>query len=377
MPDVYTQTTTQGFFSRLFGSVIGLLLGPVLIIVAVGLLWWNEGRAVTAITGLNAAASLTVEASTFSPTHDGKLVHAVGPVTAQAKIADGDVGLSFDGQAAVARTAEMYQWREKEETQSHDNVGGSKTTTTTYTYTKEWSSTASDSGNFKHPEGHANPAMPFASTRWAASDAKLNGYTLDAATLAVPDLQTTLAFIAPAGWARGGDYLYKGDASAPKIGDMRVSYKGLASGDTISVLAAQSAGGFAPFTTANGYRIDLVDIGNAPADMMIAEKRKAESTLTWILRGAGAIAMFAGFALFLGPISTLASVLPFLGGLVRGAAGAAAFVISVPLTLAVIALAWIGHRPLIGGGLLLAAAAIFYALWRWHSGRRPAVPAKA
>jgi hypothetical protein len=378
MPDSYTETTQRGFFSRLGGSFAGLLIGPLLVILAIGVLWWNEGRAVQAIVGLGDAASAVVEVQpgAVSPANDGKLVHVVGPATAQAKIADPDAGISFDGQVAVARSAEMYQWKQTETSHSQTGVGGGQTTTTTDTYEKTWSDMPIDSTGFKHPEGHQNPQMPFKSTRLTASDAKLGGYTLDAATLGLADLQQPLNPDAPTGWKSDGGHLYKGDPAAPQIGNMRVAYQGLASGATLSVLAAQSGGGFAPFVTPNGYSIDLVTVGSAPAATMIANKKKSEATLTWILRGAGALAMFIGFMLFLGPLSTLASVLPFLGGIVRGASAAIALVIALPLTLVVIALAWLGHRPVIGGGLLLVAAAAFYGLWHWHKSRTPAPPVK-
>jgi hypothetical protein len=379
MPDVFTETTQRGFFSRLGGSFAGLLIGPILIIVAIGLLWWNEGRAVQAIIGLSSAASAVVEVQPgpVSPANDSKLVHVVGPATAQAKIQDSDVGIGFDGQVAVARTAEMYQWKEKQESHSQNNVGGSQTTTTTYTYSQSWSDQSIDSSEFKHPEGHQNPSMPIKSTRIVASDAKLGGYALDTATLGIPDLQQALAPDAPVGWTRDGGQFYKGNSATPKVGDIRVAYQGLPSGATLSVLAAQSGGGFAPFITPNNYRIDLVAVGNEPASLMIANEKKAEATLTWILRGAGALLMFIGFILFLGPLSTMASVLPFLGGIVRGAAAAISFVIALPLSLVVIALAWIAYRPLIGGGLLIVAAGAFYGLWRWHKGRTPGHGAKA
>ncbi len=374
MPDVFTETTSRGFFSRLGGSFLGILIGPLLIIGAVVLLWWNEGRAVEAIVGLNAAAQQTVEASadTVSPANDGKLVHVVGPAAASAAIADFDLGVTFPGQVAVARTVEMYQWREKSQSQTTNNIGGGQTTTTTYTYSQQWLDTPADSSSFHHPEGHTNPAMPFRSQTYAASDAKLGGYALDSGTLGLIDLSQPVAPDAPAGWTKNGDQLFKGDPAAPKTGDLRVHYMGLPSGTTISVLAQQSHGGFAPFVTANGYSVDLAAMGNAPAATMIANKKHAESVLTWILRGVGAILMFMGFAFFLGPISTFASLIPFLGGIVRGAVGFISFVLAVPLTLIVIALAWIGHRPLIGGGILILALAVFYGLWRWHASRTPA-----
>jgi len=377
MPDVFTETTSRGFFSRLGGSLIGLLIGPLLLIGAIVLLCWNEGRAVEAIIGLNAAANLTVEASadSVSSANDGKLVHVVGVATANGPIADSDLGVNFPNQVAVARTVEMYQWHEDSESHTKDNIGGGQTTTTTYTYKMEWSDMPVDSSSFHHPEGHANPAMPFRSQTYAASDAKLGNYALDSGTLGLLDLSQPLAPDAPGGWTKSGDQLFKGDSAAPKVGDLRVHYVGLPSGTTISVLAAQSRGGFGPFLTANGYSVDLASVGNLPAATMIENKKHAEAMLTWILRGVGAFLMFLGFALFLGPISTFAALVPFFGGIVRGAVGFISFVLAVPITLVVIALAWIAVRPLIGGGLLVVALGAFYGLWRWHAARRPAAKA--
>jgi hypothetical protein len=48
--------SSQGFFSRITNSLAGLIIGPLLIIGAIVLLWWNEGRAVQAIVGLKDAA---------------------------------------------------------------------------------------------------------------------------------------------------------------------------------------------------------------------------------------------------------------------------------------------------------------------------------
>jgi len=375
MPDTFTETTTRGFFSRLFGSILGIVLGPILIIAAVILLWWNEGRAVQAIVGLNAAQTQTVELTdaTPAPANEGKLVHVVGAATATSAVADSDLGVNFPDTVGVARKAEMYQWREKSQSHTSDNLGGSQTTTTTYTYTEEWSDTPIDSSAFHHPEGHVNPEMPLHSQLFVASDATLGGFSLDSATVGRLELTQSVTPDAPDGWTKSGDKLVKGDdPAAPKVGDLRVSYTALPSGTTISVLAQQTHGGFAPFTTPNGYTVHLAAIGNQPTAVMIANQRRAESFLTWILRGVGTLVTVIGLALFLGPISTIASVVPFLGGIVRGAAFFVSLVIGVPLSLVVIALAWIAYRPLIGGGILLVAAAIFYGLWRLHASRSPA-----
>ena len=375
MANSFTTTSTQGFFSRIFNSFLGILLGPVFVIGAIFLLSWNEGRAVQAIVGLADAAKMVVEVSadTVLPLNEGKLVHVIGPATAATPIADTDLNLNFSDQVAVARTVEMYQWKEKKEEKTENNTGGSQTTTTTYTYTKDWTDGPVDSSSFAHPEGHQNPAMPFTSSRYTATDAKLGGFTLDSETLGLIDLPSPLKPAPPQGWSESGANLYKGaNPATPSIGDVRVHYTSLPAGTTISVLAQQSRDGFAPFTTGNGYQVQLARIGNAPAGLMIAEKKKAESTLTWILRGVGALVMFIGFSMFFAPLSTLASIIPFLGSLVRGATMAFAFVLTIPVTLITIALAWLAFRPIIGGGLLVLAAITLYGLWRGHHGRTAA-----
>ncbi len=378
MTNTFTETSSQGFLSRIANSFIGLLLGPVFVIGAIVLLWWNEGRAVEAIVGLNSAASATVEASSSpSPGNEGKLVHVVGPATAQETITDDDLALGIPGQVAVARKVEMYQWREHEQESTQTNTGGGQTTTKTYTYTQEWSDEPIDSSSFRHPDGHQNPSMPFQSKRYAATDAKLGGWTLDADTLGRIDPVHPLTVGVPDQWTRSGNYIVKGNVGSPKTGDMRVSYTGLETNSTMSVLAEQSHGGFASYATPNGYQVFLVALGNQPAAQMIAHQRANESMLTWILRGVGAVVMFIGFTMFFGPLSTMASFLPFLGSLVRGAAAALSFVISVPLTLIVIAAAWLAYRPVLGGVLILVAIAAVYGLWRWHAGRKPATPVKA
>ena len=174
MPDSSTVTTRRSFGSRLGNSFLGVVLGPILIIAAIALLWWNEGRAVRAIVGLDEAARQVVEAQASgpSPANDNKLVHVVGTATAEVPIQDAEVGIMFAGQVSVARMAEMYQWKESKRKTSQENLGGSETTTTTYNYSREWSNDAIDSSNFAYPNDHQNPAMPFRSTQWSASDAK-------------------------------------------------------------------------------------------------------------------------------------------------------------------------------------------------------------
>jgi hypothetical protein len=211
------------------------------------------------------------------PANEGKLIHVTGAVSASGTVSDPDLNIPFPGQVAFQRKAEMYQWKEDEHEETHDKLGGGQEKITTYTYSKDWSEEPIDSSQFKHPEGHANPAMPLKDARYAAAGSKLGGFDLDSTTSSLITLSTGLRPSAPAGWKQAGDNLYKGNDAAPNVGDLRVSYQGLASGSTVSVLAQQSHGGFAPFLTSNSYKIYMAEEGNQPANVMIAEKKKEES----------------------------------------------------------------------------------------------------
>jgi hypothetical protein len=57
MSDHFTETSRQGFGSRLANSFAGLVIGPLLVIGAIVLLWWNEGRAVQATSRMPRARS--------------------------------------------------------------------------------------------------------------------------------------------------------------------------------------------------------------------------------------------------------------------------------------------------------------------------------
>jgi hypothetical protein len=135
--------------------------------------------------------------------------------------------------------------------------------------------------------------------------------------------------------------------------------------------------GFAAFTAKNGYQLKLAAVGNHSAAELIEGKRKAEALLTWILRGVGTLVMFMGFAIFLAPLSTLASVIPILGNIVGGATALVALVLAVPLSILVIAFAWLAYRPILGIGLILLAIAVGYGLWRWRKARAPVTPSPA
>ena len=152
--------------------------------------------------------------------------------------------------------------------------------------------------------------------------------------------------------ADGGIYL-GADPHAPAVGDVRIGYA-VVHPEAASVIAQQDGNGFKAFTTRNGRDLLMIDAGEVPAQAMFREALSNNMLLTWVLRGAGAVAMLLGFYLLLRPMAVLADLVPLFGAIVAAGAGLIALMLTVVLAPLVIALAWLVVRPLVGGAVLAA-----------------------
>lgn len=376
MSDQFTQVTTEGWGQRLGGSLVAALIGFVLVLASIGVLYWNEGRAVTASRALSrgSAAIVEVSATPVDASANGKLVHVSATMQPTTPARDPAFGVTADGLLRLSRVVEMYQWKEATSSRSQESVGGSKTTETTYTYQHVWSAQPIDSAQFKMRDGHQNPPMQVRSATFDGVDVKLGAYRVDAPLLNKLAMFTPLQVPSapPAGYQVAGDGFYRGhDPSQPGIGDVRVSFSAIRA-QTISVAAAQSGDVLTAYRDASGYTIALAEPGVVTASGLFHDEQKSEGRLTWILRGAGFVAMLIGFVCISRPLTMLFAFLPFLESMVGAGAFLVALTLTVPITLLTISIAWIAHRPLIGGGLLLGAVAALFLLRRMHPRRQVA-----
>jgi hypothetical protein len=368
--DRFVEVSRQGYFSRLANSFVGVLVGVVLIFGAIPLLWWNEGRAVKAQRALDEATRLVVdiEADRADTGNNGKLVHVSGDAVSRTPIRDGDLTLVFNDVIRVARTVEMYQWVERKDTKTVDEVGGSQRTETTYAYDKGWSDEWKNSEEFHHPTGHANPPMPLQSQSWVASGTTLGAFTLEReALLQLKGGSAMQPDKVPEGWKQASDGLYKGDdPSAPKLGDLRVRYDVISSPAPVSIMARQMGTGFESYEMPNGYPIFLVSDGHLSSEEMIQHQKDSERMLTWLLRAAGLFAMWMGFCLVMGPLRALGNVLPFLANVAGFAIAIVGLALALPLGLGTIGVAWLYYRPIVGIIMLVVSIAASWALVRYR-----------
>lgn len=382
----YSETTHEGWFGRIGGAIKGMIFGPILLIIACILLFLNEGRAVHTARTLTEAkgAVVSVDSAKVDPANEGKLVHFTGrAVNATGdKLVDPTFHVSQDA-LRLRRVVLMYQWKEDRRSDtSKDTVGGGSTTTTTYSYAKVWNDKPIDSTTFKE-QGHANPtAWRLKGNDADAAVVTAGGFTLNPALVgkienftpvALPqdvveglssDLKSDAVFSDNAVFI-ANDSGKKPDPGSPQIGDLKISFASALPGD-VSVIAQQSGKSLAPYQTKNNA-IQLLYVGDHSAPEMLSSEEQKNSMLTWILRGAGFVLIFFGFMLMLSPLKVLADVVGIIGDIVGAGIGFVSFACAVALSCAVIAVAWIAFRPVIGISLFAAAFASIVWLFMLRS----------
>jgi hypothetical protein len=390
MPDQFVDSSSQSWFSRIGGAIVGVIVGIVLVPLSVMLHFWNEHRAVQTEKSLKegAASVISVAADSIAPGNDKKLIHLSGDVAPGEAIHDALFNVSSQALRLV-RHVEVYQWKEEKTEETHKKLGGGEETVTKYNYTKTWSDKPIDSADFKHPEGHSNPtAFPVPAATVLSTKAALGAFkipqnlidkmqggeplavTADALAPLPPDLKSKAKI--------AGDGVYLGGyPDAPLLGDERISFQVLHPG-TFSFLAQQSGDTLAPYLTHQGGEIERVESGAMGADVMFQHAQSENSILTWVMRLVGFVVMFIGFALIFNPLHVLADVVPFIGGIVGFGTGLLAVLLGFAGSLVVIALAWLAARPLLGVALLvIAVAALVHSIARVRHHHQLAMAAKA
>ena len=382
-----TDVTHESWLGRLGNSIKSVLVGIVLVAGAVGVLFWNEGRAVKRAKTIEEGARnvVSVGSAAVGAANEGKLVHTTGRAETDETLKDTLFGVSA-GAIKLRRKVEMYQWEERKSTKSDKKLGGGTKKTTTYTYTEVWSERLIDSSTFKDSSKNNPPRMPFTSAEQTARHVTLGAFGLSKSLIGQMANYEKLPMTRALADALSEDLkknllLHEGEfyrpylrgevGGTPRVGDVRVSFHVVRPG-AVSVIAKQVGETFGPYLAETGQEICWLRVGTHTAEAMFQAERESNVLWTWILRGAGFVAMLIGFLLVLRPIAVVGDVVPLIGSLL----GAGIFVVSLVLSLVVslitVAMGWLYYRPLVGIGLLAAAAAVFLVVRQLAKGRKAA-----
>lgn len=305
-----------------------------------------------------------VEATRVDSANQGKLIHLSDMATSDSTLEDKTFGVRVEKSLLLERKVEMYQWKERKETKSSKNLGGSKTKTTTYHYEKVWSDHVINSNNFKHKEGHVNPSSMAYDSQELFGAAKIGAFDLPQTLVREVNArenlpQTGQPRAGPAGLETREGYLYlaSGQVSGSGgagIGDLRISFKVLKP-LVVSLIAKQTGQTLEPWRTKVGQDLFRIFDGKLSAPAIFDRLEQENSIMTWILRAVGAALMFFGLLMILNPLSVMADVVPFVGDLVGMGLALAAGLVTLVLASTTIALAWLFYRPLFAIPLLLLA----------------------
>jgi len=352
MADQYKVTNVTGFGTRIVDSIKGIGFGFLLFLASFAVLYYNEGRVDLSQI---AKTAVNIDSSKAAPAGaDGKLVSANGKVTSTETLGD-DMYLVPGKYLAVQRSVEMYAWVESSSSSSTNNTGGSSTSTTTYDYKKGWTSTPSDSTNFKVPDGHANPTKTVADLNKTVGAAKVGNFDLDMANITLPPFtNVTLndqVVTVKDGAKISGNYVFvaakgsTGTADQPQLGDMRITYTVVKQDIDATVFGKLNGTKIEPYVDTSKDNAKLYRIFTAGGtDAAIGQLSSEHTTMTWILRAVGFVMMWIGLSALFGPISTLLDVLPFFGSLSRAMIGTVTFIVSLVLTVATIVVSMIAHN---------------------------------
>lgn len=363
----YTEVEEVGCFTQLKESIAGIGTGALMLLIAFGMIFWNECRAVERAEDLEfgKGAVVSVESDKVDKANDGELIHVSGEAKAKAPLQEPDLG--FEASALqLERDVEIYQWVQDKKTKTKKK-NGKKVKKTTYSYEKKWVDEPVSSSNFKKSGYKNRGQLPFESTRVTAEDATLGAFALPPEFInKIPgssDFTLTEEMLEklPSDYSRAkssGNWLYlEGDASKPIVGDVRVSYSVVEPGP-ISLVAGQQGSAFTPYThpDMNGD-IAMVEAGTLSANKMFKQAEEANVTMTWVIRIVGWLLMMGGFGMIFRPIDVIADVVPIVGGIVDFGTNIAAAILGTGLTFLTIAMGWIVARPLLGIGMLVIGLA--------------------
>jgi hypothetical protein len=383
----YTTTTRVSWGQRLMQSIGGVVGGIVLILVALGGLWWNEGRAIQTAKGLSegAASVLSVGSERADPANNGRLVHLHGQAVSGDVLADELLGVQTTA-IALIREVEMYQWREERRTETRTNTGGSQERVTTYNYKPDWSARHIDSSQFNQAGLYRNPAVfPIEAQTRRAENVSVGDFRLNSGLIgqignaeplalgpeqvqALPERFRERATADHPGW------LYVGDPMMPEVGDLRIRLA-VVRDQPVSVLARQLDNTFEAFTTSRGTTIQRLMGGQLSAEAMFDPMQRENTILTWGIRIAGLVMTIIGFGLVLKPIQVMFDVLPILGSIAGAGVGLISGLLGGVLSLLTIALAWLFYRPLLSLVLLAACAGLVWLVRGRLKARQIAAPA--
>ena len=311
------------------GVLAGALFGILLLLGSVVTLWVNEGRADLSKI---AQEAIVIPATSAPSEAQGQLVAATGTLEAAEPAFDADFGVRGE-YVELDRDVEMYAWDEDED----DN---------NYSYNTEWTSSPADSAQFHYSAGHENPPMPYREATFYAQVGRVGSYTFDPSRAHLSGAES----VSPGSDLRlpraariAGSYIYigRGSPTQPVVGDVRISYRAVPAGRTVTLYGQLQGDQVEPFYKGNDK---LYGVWGGSHEESMATMHQEYVIMGWVLRLVGFLTMWFGLNLIVSPLTNLLGFIPVLGRLGRGVIWAVNFAIALAVSLVIMLVSFVAHR---------------------------------
>lgn len=179
-------------------------------------------------------------------------------------------------------------------------------------------------------------------------------------TISTSNELSLAATATPQKFVQSGKGYYFGDPSNVKIGDIRVSFKYVATPAPTTFVAQQHGDQLISYQAATGS-VFLQSAGIKSLDSMIQSAQKQNKMMAWLLRVVGLFLIFAGIKAILAPLEVLADIIPVAASIVGFGTGLVALCGSLVIGLTTISIGWLFYRPVVAIPFLIIAVAAILA----------------
>lgn len=392
---VFTETTTEGYGSRLKNAFAGVIFGVIMFFGSFVLLWWNEGNSLKNFQTIGEfeESAIQITSDKIDATNNNKPIYVTGNATTEDVIQDNIFPVKLNAMK-IERVVEMYQWIEKQTgSKTKEKIGGTKETTKTYEYIQEWDSKYHDSGKY-HKKEFKNPSMRYKGDSFYAKNVTMGAFNITNLVKSIyDDQQLTISeeefntnwdkFKSKAIYNNSTIYFpyalehpkskktveQQADAKTeqtdskteqaedvswdnPQVGDIRISFKYTEPKQDVTIIGQQSGNNIIEWVSKVKKNILSLYMGIHSFEDVIQKQKNDAKLQMWICRLVGFLLMFIGLSMIVKPLSMLLAFLPFLKNIVEAGLGFICFAVALILSLITIAIAWIAVRPMFTFGLL-------------------------
>ena len=371
---------------------LGFFLGPAMLVMAVYLLFNNEGDYLNTAQALDELQPLVQQVeNTATPDAalEGKPVHLSGTATTGDVLVDEAYGVQAQG-IMLRRNVQYAQWVEKKKKRTGSDTKPSFMTEAEYkrsrddewiySYNLTWVNNPINSATF-HNERYRNANYTHYKADtielWA-KNVQLGNYKLTdnqirriaADGKRVPPQQVPEALHKHAmlhgeylfiGRAPEGSSYYPLDPQAPSVGDVRISWRQTSPQRPVSLVAVQKGNSFEPYTATNGAVIDLFYTDTLGITQCFDKARSTNTVNLWMVRMGGWLMFWGAFACMLRP---LAGMVPVCRKLAEAGAEVISLLLGTICSLLTISVSWLFCRPVFAVLMLLAIIALIWLLMK-------------